>query len=301
MDDHLMLYDELAARHNAAYAAFRTIYEAKNPPPIKPVVERESVFVPVALVIMIVASVIVSGSRTIVEFGGGWIGVAAFVMLEGAIVAYAFFRTRTNFNEARIGSIRKLANWGLALAFAVAIVANVHAVLKGQGVVTAEWLNTGILILVGVSAPTLALISGDMMALEMLKSTSRARKIETEHQQAIAAWMEGLNDAWAREKSRWGVKIEIANEQLPSAVHKVNSLNGMNEQPQLPYSANSSTGYSKRMDARSLISEFFERHPERLNSRLDELVVQIEEEMGVKVGRTSIHNVRREIVQQGQQ
>jgi hypothetical protein len=82
-------------------------------------------------------------------------------------------------------------------------------------------------------------------------------------------------------------------------VHPVNSLNGMNERSeqdiQRTYSVNSATGYSKRMDARTVIREFFERHPERMNEQLDALKQSIEQESGVKVGRTSIHNVRQDM------
>jgi hypothetical protein len=48
------------------------------------------------------------------------------------------------------------------------------------------------------------------------------------------------------------------------------------------------------MDARSIITQYFTEHPEDLNTRLDELVERIEQQTGVKVGRTSVHNIRSE-------
>ena len=295
-DKQINQYDELAIRHNAAMAAFRSIYEAKLPPPVAPEVERESLFIPIALLLMIVASVIVSGSRTIMEFGVGLVGVMAFVMLEGAIIVYAFYRTRRHFNEARLNTVNHLANAGLALAFVVTVGANVHAVFKESGTITAEWINTAILIMLAISAPTLAFISGDILAVESKAISARTRQANEKHAAAMREWQEGFNAAWSREKARWGVSIQIENERPAIQSVHMNSLNEqVNEQARLPYSANSSTGYSKRMDARSLIHEYFEQHPDQLNARLDELVVLIEQEKGVKVGRTSIHNVRKEI------
>lgn len=224
MDNQLSQYDEIAIRHRAAFAAFKSIYEDKNPPPVPAAVEHDSLFVPIALVIMIVASVIVSGSRTIIEFGGGIVGAMAFVMLEGAIVAYAFYRTRRNFSEHRMEGVRKLANFGLGLAFTVAVGANIHAVLKEKGVELADGINTAILIMVGISAPTLAFISGDILAVETMANTTKDRKNRASHQVDIHTYNEDMNAAWAREKSRWGIKIEVEPQRQVEAYNSSNLI-----------------------------------------------------------------------------
>lgn len=78
-------------------------------------------------------------------------------------------------------------------------------------------------------------------------------------------------------------------------VHKANSLNSLNERPQAQnYSLNSANGYTKQMNSREIISEFFKQHPEFRNMTLDQLNDAIAEETGIRVGRTSIHNVRKE-------
>lgn len=53
--------------------------------------------------------------------------------------------------------------------------------------------------------------------------------------------------------------------------------------------------YTKRMDAKEVIKAFFGDHPEHMTTRLDDLVSIIESDTGVKVGRTSIHNVRKQM------
>lgn len=285
----LSQYDDIALKHNAAYAAFRTIYEAKLPAPVMPQVERESIFVPIALVVMIIASVVVSGSRTIVEFGGGLVGVSAFVMLEGAIVAYAFFHTRTDFQESRIADVRRLAKIGLILAFAVAVAANVHAVLKSKNVETSEWVNTGILILVAVSAPTLAFISGDIMALETLRNAFKARKAKDTYQAELAAWSKALNEVWAREKSKWGVKVEVSrpdspqvdNFQLSSAVRPVDMDTDGRQFA-------TGQGYNKRTDARAMIWTHLEQNPRDAELKVRELAEKI------GVGKSTVAEVLKE-------
>lgn len=307
----LLKFDQFAERYEAAYAAFKRTYELRYPPPPKPKVEQDNRPIVIVLISMLIASIGVSGSRTIEEFGGFPVGYAAFAMLEGAIIAYAFFRKRraseeppANDNEGkkrllntRLENTRQLATIGLIMAFAVALVANVDAVLRESGIQTGEGVDLIISLLVAASAPTLAFISGDMLAIETMAADSKKRKAQQEYDALLTAWLEGLNSSWNAQKSRWGVRVEVSNEPIQS--HSLNSLNEqVNEQVSLPRSVNSSTGYTKRMDARSLIHEFFQQHPERLNGKLDELVIEIEESAGVKVGRTSIHNVRKEIAEQ---
>jgi hypothetical protein len=288
----LELYDEIAAKHNAAYAAFREIHTAKNPQPVKARTERSDWLVSLALAVLVAASVVVSGSRTIVEFGGGIVGLMGFVMLELGIVSYAFIRTKSHMTEARLQSVQRWTNFGLLLAFVVAVAANVHATLGQAGVPLPEGINALILLLLGISAPTLAVISGDILAVEFLKAANRKARIERDYAEAYAQWTDGLNRAWASQQARWGVRVEIKSE--PLSIHS-SSLNERVNERVNERLITATSGYTKRMDARAVIEDFFIRHPERMDAKLDELVVEITQQSGVKVGRTSIHNVRRSL------
>lgn len=287
--NELSQYDEIAARHNAAYAAFRTIYEAKLPMPVMPPIERESIFVPIALVVMIVASVIVSGSRTIIEFGGGLVGVSAFVMLEGAIVAYAFFHTRTDFQESRINDVRRLARIGLVLAFIVATAANIHAVLKERGVDVDGRVNTVILIAVAISAPALAFISGDIMALETMRNSYKARKMKAEYAKTLAEWTDDLNTAWAREKSKWGARVEVSRPDNPQ-LDSLSSMSAVRPADMDTDGRNFATGqgYNKRTDARTAIWTHLEQNPLDADLKVRELAEKI------GVGKSTVAEVLKE-------
>lgn len=58
--------------------------------------------------------------------------------------------------------------------------------------------------------------------------------------------------------------------------------------------ASASSGYTKRMDARSVIREYLSSHPESDAMSLSEIMSAIYQETGVKVGRSSVHNVLQE-------
>jgi hypothetical protein len=85
-------------------------------------------------------------------------------------------------------------------------------------------------------------------------------------------------------------------------IQPVHSLNGVNEYDGVngefvhsDRSVNSANGYTKRMDAKTVARLYLEQHPEHMGMRLDDLVPLIVEDTGVKVGRTSVHNARKEM------
>lgn len=207
----LLQYDEFAIRHNAAMAAFKTMHEARHPLPVKEEISRDvvSLIIIVALAIVMVAAVIVSSSRTIDEFGGGAIGATAFVMVEGGIMAYAFFRARRNASKTRLQNTIKWATAGLILTFIVGLGANTDASLRHQGVTLPTWVNTMIHLLVAVSAPTLAFISSDVLAIELMATDIKRREADENHKTALENWWNDFNRAWSSNQKNWGVRVEI--------------------------------------------------------------------------------------------
>lgn len=325
MQEQLQQYDEIVARHQAAYAAFKAVYTQKTPPPVREQVERDDALVIVALVVMVIASVIVSASHTIPVFTKSIyadittlnflqtvvvivVALAAFAMLEVGIVALAYVLVKDQFKRHpdRHVNVQVYIRAGLVLAFVVAVMANVYSVVGGtlndeqKGYVLWQGFQLVINVMVGISAPVLAFISGDVLAMQGVAALQQRRAVEMRYHADLNAWNENLNASWNAQKARWGVKVDVSVDRLPaeqpSAVHSLNSLNEQRtNEHSSPFSLNSANGYSKQMDARSVAREFFERHPEHLTARLDDLVAMIEGETGVKVGRTSIHNVRRGI------
>ena len=286
---NLGLYDELAAKHNAAYAAFVSMFEARTPRPQPPALPRWNIsFVVVALVIMTFASVIVSGTRTVAEFGGDVIGWAAFIMLEGAIIAYAFFRTRLNLDEQRVEGVRKKAERGLALAFAITLLANIHTVLKNAGIElpslfgldTQSAVNIVVSLAVAISAPSLAFISGDILALETLRNRQQRKRVEDEYQAALNQWAAALNEQWSREKARWGVSVRVEAERPPADSGRMLSASSSVSAPdgQRTDSGHGfGVGYTKRMDARTAVNAYLDANPDAIamSSRKLETILKI--------------------------
>lgn len=274
------VYDEFVIKHRAAYAGFKSIYQDKNPMPPLMKADRSDWYIALGVTAIVVASVLVSGSRTIVEFGGGLIGVSAFVMLECAVVAYAFIYTKNNINDERIDDVRKLTNKGKWLALIVAVVANVHATLKQNGVISSDVVSIVILLLVGISAPLLAYISGDIAGLEYMKALSRGRKIDEHNRGIIEAWQDGLNRAWAGQQKQWGVKVDMAPEPVQSSVQPVQLSDGHTGHGQ---------GYSRESKAASIVRQHLDSHPEDMSIPVRELAEKL------SVGKSTVASVVRDV------
>jgi len=211
-DSITLVYDEYAARHAAAYTVFRQTYELENPRPDIVTITRDivSLIIVLALTIVSIASIVVSGSRTIEEFGGSFIGAIAFVMIEGGIMAYGFFIARRNASKERLRNTVKWAMAGLVLTVIVGLGANADAVLRGHGIVLPSAVTIAINLLVALSAPTLAFISSDVLAIELMATEIRRREAANEHEKKARKWQKDLNVAWSKQQRSWGAKIEIS-------------------------------------------------------------------------------------------
>ncbi len=284
-------YEELAQRHNAAYSAFCSIYEAKNPPPKKPKVTRDlvSLLIMAGMILVMVASIVVSSSRTIEEFGGNTIGKAAFLMVEGGIMAYAFFRARRNTKTSKFEDARQLATAGLGLAFFVGIGANIDTSLKNHGILLPEAVKVIINLLVGFSAPVMAFISSDVLALEVMAGEAKRRQAETEYEALKTAWMEKRNSSWASQQKNWGVRVEISVPELSNG--NSNGIPLEENRPALPVA--STLGHSKAPDASKKVREYFQEHPEALELNPVEVAALLE------VGKSTVYAIRKEYQSNG--
>ena len=278
----LEVYSELALKHNAALAAFKTMHEAKHPLPQLMKADRSDWYIALGLIVIVLASVIVSGSRTIAEFGGGLIGISAFVMLECAVVAYTFLRTKNNLSDERIQHVNKLLNRGVKLAFVVAVAANIHAVLHDRGLITSNVVNLVIVLMMGISAPTLAFISGDIAGLEYMRAVQRHRKIDDQNQILMQEWQDELNRSWAAAQRNWGVKVSIESFQPRS--NGIPLENPMEyETKTLP--SRSTLGHSKQPQAAKIVRDYLQENPQAIEMNPLELAALL------NVGKSTVYSV----------
>ncbi len=280
MSDMIQVYDEFAVKHEAAFAAFTRIHEAKNPRPTLATIQRDivSIIIILALALVMVAAIVVSSSRTISEFGGGFIGATAFVMIEGGIMAYAFFRARRTASKERLQNTVKWAIAGLIITFIIGVGANIDSTLSSHGIVIPEVVNIIINLLVAVSAPTLAFISSDVLAIELMASDIKRRDAFATYEASCKEWQEGLNRSWASQQKSWGLKIDV---QPVSNGIPLDSI-GM-----LP--SKSTLGHTKKPDAARRVMEYLAENPEAIHQNPLEVAAYLE------VGKSTVYNIFRSV------
>ena len=276
MENNIQVYDEFVAKHEAAYAAFRRIYESKTPPPTAPQVQRDIVnrLIIIVLTVVSIAAILVSSSRTIDEFGGNLIGTLAFIMVEGGIMAYAFFRARRTVSKKRLQKTVQWATAGLILTFIVALGANIDATLRHKGIELPALVNVVINLLVALSAPTLAFISSDVLAIELMAIDIRKRESEREYEAAQQTWLDGLNRSWAANQKKWDVKIEIHR---PS--------NGIPAESIGILPAKSTLGHTKKPDAAKRVYAYLAENPDAIHQSPLEIAELLE------VGKSTVYAV----------
>lgn len=140
-------------------------------------------------------------------------------MVDIAVIAFAFYLTRMNMNNDRVEYTRKLAWAGVVDAFIVAIAANLADVLRKHGVYVSPEFATILNGLVAVSAPTLAYISGHILAVEYLRFTRRGQDIEKRFNEQIGEYQEAKLRSWQSQQGKWGVG------RASEAVQPVNPVN----------------------------------------------------------------------------
>lgn len=282
------------------YDEFRQQYEAQHPASV-PVLRYEMSMFPSwvrwAVMAMFTAAAVISGVHTVptvyqtieadkvAPLVHDIAALSSFIAVELAILLSAYLLKR----NAKLG-------WLLLITTSfVAGIANLQSSMTAMAGKD-NWTRL-VAVAIGLAAPLIVLASGKLLVdIFNGERTINGRADERYRDECKAFDAEVLSafEKFSRSAKRsQPISIEVSSE------HSLNSLNGsVNEQPKLPRSVNSSTGYTKRMDSRSIISEFFEQHPDELNTKLDELVERIEQQSGVKVGRTSVHNVRSELLKQ---
>lgn len=282
------------------YTEFRAQYETHHPASV-PVLRYEANVYPSwvkwAVLAMFIAAAVISGVHTIptvhqsieADKVATWVRDAAallsFVAVELAILLSAYLLIR----NAALGWLI------LIVTFIVAIVANLQssmAALTGKD----DWTRV-VAIVLGAGAPLIVLMSGKLLVSIFQSERAISSGAEKRYREECRVFDADVLAAYE--------KFSRSKRSLPPAatvqsVHSLNSVNGsVNKPAQLSHSVNSASGYTKRMDSRAIIREFFTQYPDAMNDKLDELVERIEQQTGAKVGRTSIHNVRSELMKQG--
>lgn len=285
--------DEFVQLHDERFAAFRSIFAQRNPPPVRREALGVNWFSLVALAVLVVASVLVSGSRTVVEFGGGVFGLFAFIMLEVAMIFYAYWRALRSDPSQKEDN--RLTMVGMFLAFGVSLAANVHSELRAQGQVMPEWVNTVIFLSMAISAPSLALIAGDKLGRELVGAQAIRAALEGQHREAMLAWNADLITEWDKNKRQWGVTVRKIN---PSEVAEIPAESGgiraENEAKITSETAQAESARLKVENPREVAESHFRSNPDDLKLRGAALIA-LGDRIGV--GKTVLFDVRGKLLE----
>jgi len=302
-------YDAMEQRVIAAFNAFSTTYAVINPPPQRQagsVIGIERKLIIGGTIVMVLAAMVVSGSRTIAEFGS--VGIFAFLMLELGSLILGIRRALTATNQERFN--RWLVKLGLAVCFGVMLAGNLDATFKdinkrnaesagalsADAIKVSDVVSTIIAIAIAVSAPTLTLIAGDLIGVEIVEISRQRAVVDNTHRSALDGWYERRNASWDAQKSRMGATFKISRPQQEAPIH---SLYSVNEQPN-----ERATAYSKNMSAKDVARNWIlaarETNPAVMTMRIDDLWTLIQADTQQRIGRTSVHNARKDLSQASQ-
>lgn len=288
------VYDDYVIQTQAAYAGFSSIYEAKNPKPSKAMIKRDfvSLMIIIALAVVMAAAIIVSGTRTVEEFGGGAKGFVAWVMIEFGIIVLSLFRARRNANPKRLQDTVKWATAGLILTFFIAVAANIDSTLKDHNIQIDSTILTVINLAVAVSAPALAFINSDVLAIELMSTEIKRRESDLQYEKSCLEWKDDLNRSWNSNQSKWVDKIEIQRAD-GRADTKQGQLSALSAADGQRTDTDGQThgygqGYTKRTDARTRVSEHLIQFPDDLGLNVRDLASKI------GVGKTVAAEVMKE-------
>ena len=149
----------------------------------------------------------------------------------------------------------------------------------------------------GLAALVLERRSGDGLLEIRWRESGPAVEYEALRDAAIASGFSAREaKSWATQITGYGLSTKRSKRET-SSVQQASSerpVNSRSEQPNR--SQESSSGYTKRMDARSVIRGYVSSHPESEAMSLSEIVSAIQLETGIKVGRSSVHNVLHDLI-----
>lgn len=277
--NEINIYDETAQRIQAAFMAFRQLYEVQHPLPIsgeypaKPLLAdrpntedkpKKSRFLgakQIGMLLGLIGSIVVSASHDIPVFLNlksgesiDWfsptivIVVSIVVMIEVALVTFAYSTIENTPSSESAKKVQWITSKGLYFIFTVAVLANTYYVLQESTAIESvlgdiwAWVRIVIFLLVGMTAPLVALMTGDILAIDVLRHNGNYRRdvqaweektqnalekwqikadsdnlawerkceaIKADYEARKENWLMGLHQSWNAQKAKWGAGVNI--------------------------------------------------------------------------------------------
>jgi len=101
---------------------------------------------------------------------------------------------------------------------------NGFAVLVGEASIAWKLFDFGVSVLFALSAPIVAFISSEVMAITLAYRNNAQSRLDAEYAKQVEAWRASANEAWSHQKRNWGGSVRV--ESVPvGALSDYNSSN----------------------------------------------------------------------------
>jgi hypothetical protein len=310
IQQHIDSIEQQVQIAEAGYQAFRRMFAQTNRPPQRQTYKSRLGILRIALIIIMVASSIVSASHTIPTFANSrgkeiyeihfmiiLVGVAAFFMSELALATFAYVGVMRYYRETQQEpkSLKRLVQWGVVVPFLVMAAANISHEFALNAQDLPEFINTGIILAISLSAPFMGYISGEVFAMFEVIDRVDQEKHDLAYTQQVETWEEKCRAAWGRSKGDYGGKIKIEPVPVPSIPFSNGNSNGMNGMESLEnvqvLPSKSSIGHTKQPQATQIVKDYFVANPDALNGN----ALEIARELGV--GKSTVYTIMKELRQ----
>lgn len=270
----LEVYDLVAERREHAWRSFDRGFSTENPPPTAPKAWQGLPWIMIPFFIIAAAGVALSSLRTApvfqrialnivgIEFAT-FEAVLAIIVVDIYIVVSRYMQAVLHGDSGDSENTLKWMKRGFWTAFVIAIFANLYASVGDLPIVLPlkPYIDLVVGLAVGLSAPLLAFISGDILGILWVQSDKKRKSIWREYRRTMAEWNKARSRAWAVQKADYGLKIKV--ESLP--------VGGQTGQPRLSdqtadrqtagQTIPAASGFNRTADGQRKVREFLEANP----------------------------------------
>lgn len=275
----------LADHHEQAFSAFLRMdaLEHPLPPTLRWYHGLPWLMLPFGMVAL--AGILLSSLRTAPVFKDAAIGVVglqlsiveavlAVIITEMFLVVARYVRILIAARNGKpLHDIDGLLGWGFGLAFGVAIFANLYANVGDLPILAPYKSVVDLLvgILVAISAPVLAFICGDVLAVLWLQSEKHRNTMREQFDLLMQEYLAARERRWTAQKSRYGVRIDISADRQTDR-QPVLSGHVLSEQTD---TRQTGYGYTRTADGRQKVVTYLNEHPKEIQLPLRTLAERI--------------------------
>lgn len=299
----MVIFDQHTERYEKAWEAFNRLYVMEHPAPPAPRWYQGLPWLMIPFGVIALCGIALSALRTAPVFQQIAVPLVGetFALLEAAlavivievaivIMRYVLVLQRAEDGKLNTDDLRAWMVGGFWLAFGVAILANLYASIKHVPLVApvAPLLDLVIALAVGLSAPMLAFIAGDILASLYLRSERRRADLRARYEAALSDWQTAREKSWNARKGDYGLRLRVDN--LPAATASMSALSEPDGQRTDVDGRGHGygVGYVKRTDAQDRVRAYLDSNPDAISLTVRELAAT------VGVGKTTVAEVVRQ-------